>query len=84
MEPGDVKRQENAASKKRGKNIVLIAQSETGELTIIVDESAGLRTDKDCGDWMEQHNYVGTLYPWRRGSGPLTRAEQKTFTISRG
>ena len=79
-------RMQNAAKKKRGKNICLFRKEEGGILdedkyVIIAPENEGIRTEKDVKDWMLDNEYIGTVYPVRIGR-VVTRKEQKTIVFA--
>ena len=40
----------------------LMAIGELGEFNQVASESEGIRTEADVRAWMNEHNYIGTLY----------------------
>ena len=81
---------ERAKGRTRGQFLSLLAKHSTEMDTFIVvaNENAALVNDADVRAWLEENNYVGTVYVCRFARGKdsvrrsFTRAEQKTFHIT--
>jgi len=72
-------RQKNATGKKR-RNITVLTKTEDVTLSRITNNE-GLRTIADVKKWMEEKNFIGTVYPVRMQKG-ITRAEQTVVKFS--
>jgi len=76
-----IERQKNATA-KRGRSITLLKKNEdTGMYGVVAGENDGMRTIADVKKWMEQSEYIGTLYPVRLQKA-ITRGEQTVIKFS--
>jgi len=85
-------RVDRAKGRVRGMFLVLIAGDGDGPdgqcYKIVADENAALVTDADVRAWMEENEYVGSVWPVRflRGKDSIrrsfTRSVQQVFSIT--
>jgi hypothetical protein len=74
------RRQEFAASKKKGRNIILMKSVEEG-LIVEAGENQALRSRNDVFEYLEDHCLVGTFHLFRQCGKPVSRYEQKVMVM---
>ena len=80
---------QRAKGRSKGMFIVLLAKHEMDDgaetFAVAANENAALENDADVAKWMEENNYIGTLYPVRfqrgkeNGRKYATRSVQEVF-----
>ena len=59
---GKEARQRKTRKMRATKHIVLMSKGDLGSFSVEASESEGIRTEADVRAWMNEHEYIGTLY----------------------